>query len=85
MLGLSARGYDVPGDFSVTGFDDIPQASFTQPPLTTIRQPRSIIGRKAMALLLALLGGERPEDQEILVMPDLVVRSSVGGPRQRSL
>jgi LacI family repressor for deo operon, udp, cdd, tsx, nupC, and nupG len=85
MLGLSARGYDVPNDFSVTGFDDIPQASFTAPPLTTIRQPRSIIGRKAMALLLALLGGEKPEDQEILVMPDLVVRSSVGGPRQRKI
>lgn len=85
MHGLAARGYDVPTDFSITGFDDIPQASFTSPPLTTIRQPRSIIGRNAMALLLELLGGAKRSDEEILVMPDLVVRSSVASPRQRSL
>lgn len=85
MLGLSARGYDVPSDFSVTGFDDIPQASFTSPPLTTIRQPRGIIGRKAMALLLELLGGAPATEEETLVMPDLVVRSSVAGPRSRQV
>ncbi len=85
MLALSARGYDVPRDFSVTGFDDIPQASFTNPPLTTIRQPRSIIGRQAMALLIERLGGALAPENEILVVPDLVVRSSVGAPRQRPL
>ncbi len=85
MLALSARGYQVPRDFSVTGFDDIPQASFTNPPLTTIRQPRSIIGRQAMALLIERLGGAVAEEKEILVVPDLVVRSSVGAPRQRLL
>lgn len=85
MLALSARGYQVPRDFSVTGFDDIPQASFTNPSLTTIRQPRSIIGRKAMALLIERLGGAFADEEEILVVPDLVVRSSVGAPRQRSL
>lgn len=85
MLALSARGYHVPRDFSVTGFDDIPQASFTSPALTTIRQPRSIIGRKAMALLIERLGGAVAGDEEMLVVPDLVVRSSVGAPRQRPL
>ena len=81
MLGLDARGYQVPEDFSVTGFDDIPQASYTNPSLTTVRQPRTIIGKHAMAALLSLLngGGERGDD-EVLIMPDLVVRNSVGAP-----
>lgn len=83
MIGLSARGYDVPNDFSVTGFDDIPQAVFMSPALTTIRQPRSAIGKHAMALLLELLNGEKPKQSEILLTPDLVVRNSVGAPSRR--
>ncbi len=72
MLGLTARGYNIPRDFSVTGFDDVPLSGFMSPPLTTIRQPRTAIGKRAMALLLDLLGaGEAPEG-EILLMPDLV-------------
>ncbi len=79
MLGLTARGYNIPRDFSVTGFDDVPLSGFMSPPLTTIRQPRTAIGKRAMALLLDLLGdGEAPEG-EILLMPDLVVRNPVPG------
>lgn len=82
MLGLAARGYDVPRDFSVTGFDDVPQASYMSPGLTTIRQPRGMIGKHAMALLLQLLGEGEPAETEILLLPDLVVRNSVGPPRK---
>ncbi len=78
MLGLSARGYDVPRDFSVTGFDDVPLAGFMTPPLTTIRQPRTAIGRQAMKLLLDLLSAGEPPKSESLLLPDLVVRGSVG-------
>jgi LacI family transcriptional regulator, repressor for deo operon, udp, cdd, tsx, nupC, and nupG len=80
MLGLFARGYDIPRDFSVTGFDDVPQAVFMSPSLTTIRQPRTSIGKHAMALLLDLLGDGEPPESEILLMPDLVVRNSVSAP-----
>lgn len=84
MLGLSARGYSLPRDFSVTGFDDVPQASFMTPSLTTIRQPRTAIGKHAMALLLQLLSDSQPSEREILLVPDLVVRNSVGpAPRLR--
>lgn len=83
MLGLAARGYDVPRDFSVIGFDDVPQASFMTPGLTTIRQPRGLIGQHAMALLLQLLSDDQPVETEILLRPDVVVRNSVGPPRQR--
>jgi LacI family repressor for deo operon, udp, cdd, tsx, nupC, and nupG len=80
MVGLGARGYDIPRDFSVTGFDDVPQAVFISPPLTTIRQPRTAIGKQAMALLLELLSDGRPTETEILLRPDLVVRNSVSAP-----
>ncbi|SCX23600.1 LacI family DNA-binding transcriptional regulator [Agrobacterium rosae] len=83
MIGLTARGYDIPKDFSVTGFDDIPQAVFMSPALTTIRQPRTSIGKHAMALLLDLLGGQQPDHPEILLTPDLIVRNSVGAPTRR--
>jgi len=80
MIGLKTRGYDIPEDFSVTGFDDVPQAVFMTPSLTTIRQPRTAIGKHAMALLLELLSDGEPPETEILLRPDLVVRNSVSAP-----
>ena len=82
ILALTARGYDVPGDFSVTGFDDIPQAGFLHPGLTTMRQPRTAIGQAAMATLLAMVEGEAPASHETLLMPDIVMRESAGPARQ---
>ena len=83
MIGLGARGYDIPTDFSVTGFDDVPQASFMTPSLTTIRQPRTAIGKSAMALLFELLSNNQPAETEILLRPDLIVRNSVSAPARR--
>ncbi len=82
--GLNARGYDLPNDFSVIGFDDVPQATYVNPALTTIRQPRTAIGRQAMSLLIKSLSDRPTERQEILLMPDLIVRGSVTGPARRS-
>lgn len=81
--GLTARGYELPHDFSVIGFDDVPQATYLNPALTTIRQPRTAIGRQAMSLLIKSLGDRTLERQEILLMPDLIVRGSVTGPVRR--
>ena len=82
---LAARGYNVPLDFSVIGFDDVPQATYVSPPLTTIRQPRSIIGKRATARLLAMIEGrETPAAaEEELISPDLVLRGSVTSPNAR--
>ncbi len=81
MQGLAARGYDVPRDFSVIGFDDVAQATFVNPPLTTIRQPRNLIGRNAIARLIEMIDGvaDAPA-REHLIMPDLVLRGSVTSP-----
>ena len=52
---LQEKGYQVPGDFAVIGFDDIDIASILKPALTTIRQPMHELGSEAAMLLLKLI------------------------------
>jgi len=68
-------GISVPEELSVTGFDDIPFAAFTRPSLTTVRQPRRDMGRRAMRLLFALLNGE-PAEKTSVINGELIVRGS---------
>ncbi|MEQ8376745.1 MAG: LacI family DNA-binding transcriptional regulator [Roseibium aggregatum] len=76
---LQLRGYRVPEDFSVLGFDDIPFANNFTPGLTTIRQPRQHIGEKAMTILLDRLANRSLETRTHLLHGDLIVRESCGG------
>lgn len=79
LEGARAAGLRVPGDLSVVGYDDIPQASMTTPPLTTIRQDVDAMARAAVRA--ALGGGDRsrrPVRTELVVRPQLVVRGSTG-------
>jgi DNA-binding LacI/PurR family transcriptional regulator len=69
-------GLDVPGDVSVVGFDDIPEAAHFHPPLTTVRQNFAEIGRRAVSLLLAELQGSDALHDGEAVQPDLIVRRS---------
>ncbi|MET3926271.1 LacI family DNA-binding transcriptional regulator [Devosia sp. 2618] len=78
IIALTARRYDLPREFSVMGFDDISFASFVSPSLTTMKQPRLKIGEEAMDLLLALLEGKPPKQNEVLLRAELIVRNSVG-------
>ncbi len=71
-------GVDVPGDVSVVGFDDIPEAAHFFPPLTTVRQNFTEIGRRSIELLLGELRGGGHADSQ-LIAPELVVRQSVAG------
>ena len=68
-------GLRIPGDMSVVGFDDIPEAAHFFPPLTTVRQNFPEIGRRAVSLLISELRGDAHLDHE-LIMPELVVRES---------
>jgi len=77
IIALTARGYDLPRDFSVMGFDDISYASFVTPSLTTMKQPRLEIGEASMELLLALLEGEPIKNRHVLLRADLILRNSV--------
>jgi LacI family transcriptional regulator, repressor for deo operon, udp, cdd, tsx, nupC, and nupG len=76
------RGLDVPADLSVVGYDGAPITGFTDPPLTTARQPWRPMAEAAVRLLLPQLAGERPARADHLVFrADLVVRGSTGPAR----
>lgn len=72
-------GLDVPGDISIVGFDDIPEAAHFSPPLTTVRQNFAEIGRRAVALLLMELGGGTSQNHD-QIAPELIVRASTAPP-----
>lgn len=72
------RGIAVPGDLSVAGFDDIPEAAFSSPKITTVRQPHDRKGSEAVRLLL-----EGAADESVLLPTELVVRASTA-PRKES-
>jgi DNA-binding LacI/PurR family transcriptional regulator len=79
------RGLAVPGDVSVVGFDDSPLIVFTDPPLTTLRQPVEAMGQAAVNALLEEIGGTPAPHAEFVFMPELVVRGSTGAaPAKRS-
>jgi DNA-binding LacI/PurR family transcriptional regulator len=69
-----ARRVAVPADLSVVGFDDIDAAAYSVPPLTTVRQPRFEMGRRAVQMVLALLRGEQPPNERLAA--ELVVRDT---------
>lgn len=81
--GLAAAGLSVPGDVSVMGFDDIAFAAWSNPPLTTIRQPRREIGGLAMTELLRQIEGAPPA-APVHVPFELVERQSTCRRRGRS-
>jgi len=73
------RGLRVPQDFSIVGFDDIPQAAFTCPALTTVSQPKLDMGRRGAELLFDLIEGKRPPTEtDVPLEVRLVVRESTG-------
>lgn len=78
---LEARGLRIPEDVSVIGFDDLPEAQYITPGLTTVRQPSTELGAAAVKLLLELSRGEdggtrSPARMELAT--ELVVRASTG-------
>ncbi|MBW1596499.1 LacI family DNA-binding transcriptional regulator [Streptomyces sp. JJ38] len=70
------HGLAVPSDVSVIGFDDSPLIAFTDPPLTTIRQPVTAMGQAAVRALLEEIGGTPAPHGEFVFLPELVVRGS---------
>ncbi len=74
-------GLKIPQDLSIVGFDDIHFAQYSDPPLTTISQPRYEIGRQAMLMMLELLRGHDVRAGSRLLETKLVVRGSAAPPR----
>ena len=80
LLALRERGISVPESISVVGFDDIPEAPFMIPPLTTVAVEFARAGRRAVRELVAQIEGLTTGDVEAdgEVSAHLVVRSSSG-------
>ncbi|MEC3998675.1 LacI family DNA-binding transcriptional regulator [Actinacidiphila sp. DG2A-62] len=71
-------GLSVPGQVAIAGFDDIPEAEFFAPPLTTVRQDFAAVGQASIRLLVSRLeaGGAGDADERVVIEPRLIVRSS---------
>ena len=80
MRAFQEAGLRVPDDISVVGFDDISTASFSIPPLTTVRQPLLRMGRIAAETLLDRIENRAAFIPEIAVQPELIIRKSTGPP-----
>lgn len=78
---LRELGLRVPEDLSLTGFDDIPFARHTLPPLTTARIPRQALGERAWALMRSILAGKPVPPGQPLMPAEIVVRASTGPAR----
>lgn len=72
---LRQAGRRVPDDVAVIGFDDIGMARYTDPPLTTVRQPIQDIGRELTRMLLRLTADE-PTEAPVVLSTELVLRDS---------
>ncbi len=68
----------MPDDVGVVGFDDLPEARWASPALTTVRQPLSEMAATALRLLVRMMAGERPEGTRTELSTRLVVRASTG-------
>src|SRR3954447_26159739 len=83
LRALHERGREIPREVSVVGFDDIPEAQYFTPPLTTVRQDFGEMGRSSLRLLLELMQETGQPPQRVTIAPELVVRRSTAPPLKR--
>jgi DNA-binding LacI/PurR family transcriptional regulator len=80
---IRTLGLRVPDDISLIGFDDLPFVRYSDPALTTVRQPMPHMGRLAMETLIDILAGSH-STHNIKVPGELVVRGSTAPPKEKS-
>ncbi|MBQ6221051.1 MAG: LacI family DNA-binding transcriptional regulator [Solobacterium sp.] len=80
---LAARGYQVPKDISVIGFDNIAISEITLPRLTTVNVPKERLGAMAVDRLDDIINGRAKERTKISILTNLIVRDSTGPARKR--
>ena len=79
MQVFQAAGYRVPDDLAVVGFDDVLEAQYASPPLTTVRSQFDVIGRAAAEQLLAEMRDGRAAHPQIISVPTTMLhRRSCG-------
>ncbi|MEV8565124.1 LacI family DNA-binding transcriptional regulator [Streptomyces sp. NPDC051322] len=78
---IAEQGLRIPDDISVVGFDDLPEARWATPALTTVRQPLSEMAATALRLLGRMMDGERPDGVRTELSTRLIERSSTAPAR----
>jgi LacI family transcriptional regulator len=78
MDAIREGGLDIPGDISIIGFDDIPQASLVYPKLTTVHQPLEQMGQVAVKMLLEQIEERSGPPQQVTLPTRLIIRDSCG-------
>lgn len=76
LRAAAEAGFVVPQDLAIMGFDDIELASFTNPTLSSISQPKAEMGAIAVQMLLEQIEGKRSEPRQEILQPALIVRRS---------
>ncbi|MEU7025756.1 LacI family DNA-binding transcriptional regulator [Streptomyces sp. SBR177] len=76
LRALREAGIRTPAQVAVAGFDDIPEAEYFPPPLTTVRQDFAAIGRRSIGLLVDHIEGRATQVEHLLVEPQLIMRAS---------
>ncbi len=80
---IHEAGLRIPDDIAVVGFDDIPIAASTKPPLTTVRQPIRELGSLATQVLIDLLNGVIEPPYQLILPAQLVIRETCGATSSR--
>jgi len=78
MRAIQRNGLKVPGDISVIGYNDSYMLDFTDPPLTTVRQPVERIAENTTRAILALISNRELPLTEVLIEPEIRLRTSTG-------
>ena len=81
LRALHEAGHEIPAALSVIGFDDMPEAAYFSPPLTTIRQDFTEVGSRGFQLLLDEIESGSRSNVQVTVPPELVVRESTAPPK----
>jgi DNA-binding LacI/PurR family transcriptional regulator len=74
------RGLRIPEDISITGFDDIPESMFFDPPLTTVRQDFDALGRRGVEYLIQRINDPETPSMQHIINPQLITRASTAPP-----
>jgi len=80
---LKEMGYDIPGDISVIGFNNEIVSQFSEPPLTSVKQPKKLMGKMAMDLLLDMVEGKDVKEKNIILPTEIIVRGSAGAAKKK--
>lgn len=81
LRAIRTAGLTAGRDISVIGHDDLPEASLTEPPLATLKQPHAAVGIRLAEIIAALIAGKDPQSFQEVWQPELIVRASIGACR----